>query len=68
MAIVPDPRIDPDPGQRRIIARDPRVVIVREQMDLDVGSRRLQVRENRSREQQIAQLVAFDDEYAHPER
>ena len=51
-AIVPDARINPDPGERRIVARNPGVVVVREQMELDVRPHRLQVRERRRREEE----------------
>jgi hypothetical protein len=44
-----------------MIAGDPRVVIVREQVDLRIGNERLRARDDRPGEEQVAELVTLDD-------
>jgi len=61
-------RIDPCAGKRRMIARDPRVVVVREQVNLRVRDERPGAVEHRPRQQQVAELVALDDEHPHAGR
>ena len=51
--------------ERRMAARDPRVVVVGEQVDFGVRTRAREMREHGRGEQQVAELVALDDQDAH---
>ena len=59
------PAVDPQPIDVSIALHHPGVVVVGEQMNLRVGPARLQMREHRRGEQQVADLVAFDDQDFH---
>ena len=54
--------VDPELVDVRIARHHPRVVVVGEQVDFIARSRGLQVLEERRGEQEIAELVALEDE------
>src|SRR5690349_24398102 len=58
-------RIDPCSRDRWMAARNPRVVIVGEQMNLRVGCERPRAVEHGPRQQEITKLVALDDQQSH---
>jgi hypothetical protein len=64
-AAVSCARIDPRSRERRMALQHPRVVIVREEMDLRVRKRGVETREHGRRQQKVAELVAFDDQHSH---
>ena len=67
-ACVARAAIHPDPLDIGIAGDDPRVVIVGEHVDAGAGQRAAQVREKRGRQQQVADLVALDDQDFHSSR
>ncbi len=64
-SLVADARKRPCARERGMIPRDPRVVVVGEQMNLRFGDGCREMRDDRPRQQQIAELVALDDQDAH---